>query len=88
MLDPKDEVRWVLQEVVGHKGGALMSQINALFKNFQLKLIHNAVLVSRVHHSDSVFHTYFFQILFNYRLLQGTECGPLCCTVGPCSFYI
>ena len=25
-----------------------------------------------------------FQILFSYRLLQNTEYGSLCCTVGPC----
>ena len=33
-------------------------------------------------------HTYFFQIIFHYRLLQGVEYSCLCYTVSPCLFYI
>ena len=41
------------------------------------------MLVSGVHHSDSVIHIYTpFQTFFRYRLLQNIECSPLYSTVG------
>ena len=46
----------------------------------EIELIYNIVLLSGVQHSDSVMHTYmlvsyFFHILFPYRLLN----------IGPCA---
>ena len=59
-----------------------------IFKNFiEIKLICNVVLVSGVHQSGSVIQI-LFQILFRYRLLQGIECGLLCCAVGPCCLSV
>ena len=50
-------------------------------------MINNVVLVSGVQQSDSLIHTHvpiLFQVLFPFRLLQNTEYGSLCYTVGPC----
>ena len=53
------------------------------FLKLEIQLMYNSVLVSAVHQSDSVIHTYIlFQSRFHYRLLQGIEYGSLCCT-GP-----
>ena len=57
-----------------------------------VQLIYNVVLVSGVQQSDSVMYikcmyiyVYIgFQILFHYKLLQDTEYGSLCYTVGLC----
>jgi len=65
-----------------------------LFNFYQIQLIHNVVLVSDEHQSDSIIcvcvHIYiymcvfFFYILFHYRLFQDVEYNPLCYTVGRC----
>lgn len=60
--------------------------VSSSFKT-ELSLIYNAVLVWGVQQSNSVIHThisFFFQILFSYRLLQNIESISLCCEVGPC----
>ena len=56
--------------------------------------MYNVMLISGVHHSDSIIyilyvyiymHMYIlFQIFFYYRLLQNIEYSSLWYTVGPC----
>ena len=55
----------------------------AVLKNIQL--IHNVVLVSG---NSKVIQLCIFQIIFHYRLLQGTEYSFLFYTIRPCLFYI
>ena len=50
-------------------------------------LINSVMLVSGVQQSDSIIHIHvssLFQIIFPFRLLQSTEQGSPCYSVGPC----
>ena len=60
------------------------------FKNIDIQLINNVVLVSGTQQCDSLYiYIYIlFQILFHYRLLQDSEYSSLCYTVGPCCLSI
>ena len=55
-----------------------------------LQLIYNVVLVSGEEQNDLVIHIYiyFFQILFQFRLLQDIEYSSLYCTQGPCQLSV
>ena len=50
-------------------------------------MINKVVFVSSVQQSDSSIHMHApirFRILFQFRLLNNTEQGSQCYTVGPC----
>ena len=55
----------------------------------EVELIYNVVLISAVHHSDSVIYIYIlFYILFHCGLSQDIGYSSLCSTVGPCCLSI
>ena len=75
-----------LSFIDSHHFSSLCCSVYGILYFIDLSLIYNVLLISAKQQNDAIIHTYSFNILFHYGLLQDIEYTSLRYTVGACSF--
>ena len=75
-----------LSFIYSHHFSLLCCSVYGILYFIDLSLIYNVLLISAKQQNDAIIHTYSFNILFHYGLLQDIEYTSLRYTVGACSY--